>query len=837
MSAKTRRCGICGLPGHNRQTCLYQSNAAAQSIPQSYPANPKETLKKTSHVVVRTMARTELSPHLTNLRNIEREKALRTAPVFVETVRQVHTRQVVDIAEMIRDAQHARGRHSQKKQMRFEPSSLPNFSVSQKSAKIKRFWQRFLGNSSNQHPASFGAQSFIPDTIVPMRSRVEVAIIALVVLLLVVLPFPTISFYQKAKVTNGQVVQISTNAFLALQASTVAAFSADISQAEQELSKALELFGEADDMLEDHYGVLLTVASLLPVVGDEVSSRQALLEAGHELALGNAYLARGLRAMRESSSDSLTTNAAAFRAHMIGAMPRYTAALAALHHVKSSSLPVEFQTSFANFRDLFAAFVDDVEDIGTLSESLTTVFGHDSLRRYLIIFQNNHELRPTGGFMGSFAVLDVQKGKILNVEIPAGGTYDLQGQLTEYVEPPVPLLMANNRWEFQDANWFPDFEASAQKIQWFYEKSSGRTVDGVIAINASVLEDVLGVIGDIQAEEFGLTIASDNALESIQSHVESAEQRETGAPKAILGSLFTSLVKKGSSLDEVNTLKLLTVLHAALESKNIQVQINSPQDQARMQEFGWTGNILHTDPNQDYLFVVNTNINGQKTDAKIDQTIIHDSQVQEDGTVKNTVTITRSHNGKAGEQFYGTQNVDYIRVYVPEGASLISVQGASFPEEEGFTVPDEWSATDTDLLTKEQEVGFHNESGTRITREFGKTAFGNWVITKPGETSNITFVYQLPFRVQVKPARVQEKDWYKKIFPEDSYTDQHTLIVQSQSGIASTFFTTVTYPEGWLPVWRSSEKIAQHERGIMYEGILNRDIIIGAIMEYVKQKS
>ena len=98
-----------------------------------------------------------------------------------------------------------------------------------------------------------------------------------------------------------------------------------------------------------------------------------------------------------------------------------------------------------------------MNEIVSLSSALDSVFGDKQLKRYLIVFQNNNEIRPTGGFMGSFALVDIQKGKILNIDIPGGGTYDLKGQMKKEVEPPLPLQLSNNRWEFQDANWFPDF--------------------------------------------------------------------------------------------------------------------------------------------------------------------------------------------------------------------------------------------------------------------------------------------------------------------------------------------------------------------------------------------
>ena len=90
--------------------------------------------------------------------------------------------------------------------------------------------------------------------------------------------------------------------------------------------------------------------------------------------------------------------------------------------------------------------------------------------------------------------------------MPPGGVYDLQGNLEVLLSSPEPLHILNANWQMQDANWFFDFPTSAKKLMWFYEKSGGPTVDGVIAINSNILPKLLAITGPIELSEFNLTI-------------------------------------------------------------------------------------------------------------------------------------------------------------------------------------------------------------------------------------------------------------------------------------------------------------------------------------------
>ena len=643
--------------------------------------------------------------------------------------------------------------------------------------------------------------------------------------------FPAVGYYNRLKAVEEVIVEQGTDGFMALQASTLAAFQSNLGQAEEQLTDALQSFASANSVIDNDLKMILSVIKLFPIVGTQVSSRQNLLTAGSHLALGNTYFIKGIRETQNNKDIPLTDRLDILRNHLRSALPQYNEALHYLNQVEINSIPVDYQKTFTEFKVLFGAFINDMIDLVDLSRALNTIFGDDSFRRYLVVFQNNHELRPTGGFMGSFAIVDVQKGKILNIEVPGGGTYDLRGQLTQFVKPPVPLQLLNKRWEFQDANWFPDFAASAQKMEWFYENGRSATVDGVIAVNASVLERVLKVLGPVEAGR--LLFDQNDALEKLQYKVEVDYDKKTEQPKEVLAEVLNQLMLSFGDLKSADIMNLLTELHAALQQKELQVYMNSEPAQKQLRLFGWTGEILPTQDGQDYLSVIHTNIQGQKSDAKISQTINHEAVVDEDGNVIDTVVIERVHTGTPGEQFYGGLNISYVRVYVPEGVELVSAGGFSYPPEDAFRVPEEWYENDKDLQNLEKEVGINVETGTHITTEFGKTVFGNWVITPPGQTSTIYFRYKLPFKVQFNKLPEENLSKWKNLFVPalEKQTSHYSLLAQKQSGINSKFSTTMIYPSGWMPVWKSKDEIDLALNGARYETILKTDETIGIVLE------
>jgi hypothetical protein len=487
-------------------------------------------------------------------------------------------------------------------------------------------------------------------------------------------------------------------------------------------------------------------------------------------------------------------------------LSHYQEARRSLDKVSPSDLPLQYQKSFGEFKTIFTAATHDFEQIANLGNTLQDLFGGRGLRRYLLVFQNPAEMRATGGFIGSFAEIDIKDGHITKFVVPPGGSYDVQGQLRTFIEPPTPLLMANKRWEFQDANWFPDFPASAEKLLWFYRHSDRGSVDGIIAINASVLERLLSIIGPITDSKRGITLDETNALLTLQGIVEEGSEKKDHKPKQVLSDFSHIFLDYFSSLSPKDLLPMLVNLKEALDEKEVQVYLADEDHQRSIAGFGWSGAILPTTPEQDYLMVVNSNILGEKSDARIKQTVHHQVVVDEHGEITDTVTISREHTGTPGEKFYGKPNIDYVRVYVPKGSTLLEAKGFSWPDEKNFRAPDVWTKPDESLSSLEKTVGIDEKTGTHITEEFGKYAFGNWIVTEPGKISQVQLIYRLPFTITnlTKETNTNSSIVSTVLGPQTTVST-YQLIAQKQSGTHSGFESVVIFPLSWTPVWKDGD--------------------------------
>ena len=812
-----RRCALCQKAGHNKSTC---AETMSQTIIEKTVRSP---LKFFVHHV---NYNSHQSPHLINLKehkNNQYEDIQAVAqkenkdfyfnhdargPSF--SPKQKKDRHPFVILNEMKDPSR-----SDKRDSSDAPQNDNNKRLEMTTKKISALKQG-LKIMVNKISNSIAPKHFVTAT--------------LLILFLLFVPARARTYYFDLKSTANKVADNSTAGFSSLRDSTSALMSGNIEGAQESLTNALQNFDQAVTVLNSEHRLLQTIVSAVPIMNNEMQSRQKLISAGQEISLGNTYLLKGLSEIRIGSS-TITKNLELLGTHLSFSLPHYQAALTDLKKVDSDVLPFEYQSTFKEFRILFNAFVGDLENIARLNGAVQEIFGGEGLRRYLLVFQNPAELRPTGGFMGSFALIDIKDGNIVSMDIPAGGSYDLQGQLTEYIAPPAPLLLSNKRWEFQDANWFPDFPASAQKMLWFYRHSRNITADGVIAINANVINRLLSIIGPISEENHSVVLNKENALVTIQNIVEYGSEKKDNKPKQILSDLAPLFIDNFKKMKAQAVLPMLANLEEALQQKDIQSYFTDDNTQNTIQEFGWSGAILNTNPNQDYLFVVNTNIQGQKSDAKIKQTISHQAVVQPDGTILDSVVISREHTGQAGEKLYGQTNIDYLRIYVPAGSELVRASGFTWPDEQKFRAPEIWYKKDAGLLSLENETGIDGKSGTRITSEFNKTAFANWIITEPGQTTQVQFIYKLPFKAWEQPEESKLNNW-SKIFQSENSTSNYQLVAQKQSGITSGFDSQVIYPDGWSPVWQDGEGVTLAANGAAINSTeLNTDKIWSLVMK------
>lgn len=641
--------------------------------------------------------------------------------------------------------------------------------------------------------ADWGVPTLVPK-LVPWRVVAGFLVLAV----LVTAPAGAVHFGRSLSTSWAEV---SSRGEAALQNAELAMSGSELAQADAWRSVSEE-FKASDRALNEANSLAVALSKALPQTRSYYASARALLRSGDRAAQAAEALSQGMTRAFDEPARYPVDRLHVFAPYLEQAMNLLDEAVQVAGEVEVGNLPSAAKEKTGKLIETLISAQTSVREISLLQSLAIRILGDDHQRRYLFIFQNPAELRPTGGFMGSLADVIVDRGEMRKITVPGGGPYDLRSQLTERVLPPEPLGLIASRWEFQDANWFPDFYTSAEKIRWFWMESGQPTIDGVISINADVMVELLKVTGPIEMPEYGKTITADNFLLETQKAVELEYDRTENKPKKFIGDLMPRVLERLKQGKRDDMLKLAGLLSQSLERKDIQVALFDEDEQALIERFGWGGRFQPTEG--DALAIIDTNIAGQKSDTSISEHVQVDTQIQPDGAIENTVTITRSHAAEKGELFHGANNVDYLRVYVPNGSELLNAEGFDPPASDLFKKPLATDKPDADLARIEQNVR-SGPGGVVVSDELGRTSFGGWVQLEPGETRTTVFRYRLP---------VTAFDIAASLSDGGSERDQaravYTMLLTSQSGKAGrTFEQHVHYPESWTTVWNNTDAGAE----------------------------
>ena len=642
------------------------------------------------------------------------------------------------------------------------------------------------------------------------------------VCLLIVLPIKVFGHYNELRKTQDQIVNYANEAYEDLKVAGQSIAENNTGEAINNFTSANHNFNSAINELENIDSSLKTILRLAPTKGANLNDAENILTAGENITKIGKTLTSTLDDFSDTNNLSLTDKISKLQDDLSVIIPEMDQINLSLNNLRPNAIPEDKLSQFEYAKNYVSLLTGDVKELNSFTKSMNEILGKDYKRRYLFVFQNNNELRATGGFIGSMALVDIDRGKIVNMEIPGGGTYDMQGSLIEKRISPYPLHVINSLWEMQDANWFPDFPTSAQKVKWFYEKSGGPTVDGVIAINASLIPEILKVTGDIHLANYGQTFTARNFTDQLQENIDANKTSST--PKAVLAELAPELIDRIFSTQGEDLLGLLKTLKTGLNEKEIQLYFNNPAVQEKISSYGWTGEILNT--SKDYVAVINSNIGGGKTDKYIQQNISVSSTVANNGEIINTVTIERKHTGRESNAFSNKNNLNYLRLYTPLGSKLLFAQGFSDIPADLFEPTDENWKEDETLLAVRGDAWVDPQTNTYINNEFNKTVFGNWLELDPGETKTVTLRYQLPFKLDLNNSSGLLN------FLSDSEASFHSLFIQKQSGTQNTSYSyEINLPEDVTPEWKIPKGAKIENNKITYQSTDKNDQLIAFTLE------
>ncbi len=381
-------------------------------------------------------------------------------------------------------------------------------------------------------------------------------------------------------------------------------------------------------------------------------------------------------------------------------------------------------------------YKDKIYAAKNLSSRIGTLLGDEKPKKYLILFQNNMELRPTGGFIGSFALMTFDKGRLS--EIVVNDVYSADGQLKGHVDPPEPIRKYLNEggWFMRDSNWDPDFRVSAEKAEWFLEKEVNQKVDGVIAIDLNFVQRLLKITGPIKLTDFGVTIDSNNLYQVIQSEVEGEFFAGSTKKAGLLTSLSRNLITEVQGLKGDKYTEFFKEIYESLERNHIQFFIHDSNTQESFSKLGYSGEInINTDCGlrciKDSYSVTDANLGVNKANFYITRSQELNLTVSKE-MLNHELFITYTNNASSAVGNPGVYK-NYARILVPKEAK---VAGVRIYETNGTYKELEY---DTEKLDDKQSLGNFKQSLPLR----GRAEVGFWFDVLPGTQKRVQVVWSL----------------------------------------------------------------------------------------------
>lgn len=542
-------------------------------------------------------------------------------------------------------------------------------------------------------------------------------------------------------------------------------------------------------VLRDELGFimpLLPYLGWLPRVGPLLAAAPDLMEMADAGTEATAYAYRGIQPALIALHDDADNDRISLLVQTLAqsepdlrqanqAMDRVVAARARLGD--TSALPWRIQQLLA----LADPWLPRAHSALGLALVAPQMMGMSGSRSYVILAQNEDELRATGGFISGAGLLTVENGRIVNLTFKdASLINDVTTQpYDEYPPDPLRNYMLLDYFLLRDSNYWPDFPTSAQKALELYSYGEGVPLpDGVIAINQRFIRSLVEATGPVYISETRETVSGDNIIASLQN----AWTLEEGVQerKSFL-SVFADAIRSKIEYKPytINPPLFVQNLFTAAEAKDLQVYATDPAVAAVLDEIGWNGRIAPPE-NNDSFMVVDTSLSYNKANLFIERSV--DYVLDLSGAAPQaSLTVTHSHTGTPdGEPcFQGSRDVyeegggylaladkcywNYLRVYVPAGSELTSGTEHRVPGASWFS-------------------GIDLTSTTEVYDELpGYTTFANYMLVEKGQQVTSNYAYTLP----------------ADVIQTDNGRSRYELVVFNQAGTGPEPVTiSVTLPAG-----------------------------------------
>lgn len=387
----------------------------------------------------------------------------------------------------------------------------------------------------------------------------------------------------------------------------------------------------------------------------------------------------------------------------------------------------EVRSKLMNLRDTFNNVSSLFINARPLLENLPSLLGQPKAKKYLVIFQNDKELRPTGGFITAYALFKIEKGKLI-VE-SSDDIYKLDEKNPTKLSPPKQFInhLKVYKLYLRDTNYDPDFTDSMKRFEDMYNAIPGTTaIDGIIAVDTHVLVEAMKILGPIPAYGTNYTVDNDSRCDCprVIYDLEEYAGRRVGYiredRKDIIGVLLYQIMQKALGVSPSQYWgQLFQMVLSEFNQKHILVYLHDDPSQKSLELMNFAGRMIEQNTS-DYLFINDANLGGAKSNMFVKQYIKQEYEKAADGSVIKTITVdyknpregSKGCNLEAGGLCLNGLMPNWVRIYVPKGSQLLDFQGSEDPP--------------------------------TVEEAYGKTVFEGYITVKPNSVTSIKIKYKLP---------------------------------------------------------------------------------------------
>ena len=417
------------------------------------------------------------------------------------------------------------------------------------------------------------------------------------------------------------------------------------------LSIAADIEERAERMRDTTQGTLWNLAAELPVYGTDIQTVQQLAELLAELSSG--CITPVCEDVAGASSEALFADGA-INVELISLLvddlllfqDDITAACEAIEALPAAHID-QIQSALDKVQPYMSTVREALDTLCEIAPVLPQLLGADGqTRTYVVIAQNNSEIRSTGGYPGSIGTVTITDG-VIEVGSFSGtsqylGNEDVVAEVTDQEQAMFGSTSAASTIQLVTKN--PDFVVTGQHLLEIWESKTGGTADGVVALDPVFLQSLLELTGASITLADGTVLDGSNAASYLLNGVYKAvtdtdEQDELFAEAA--KATATSIL---SSLSSVDLTELLTAVTEGAEESRLLVYMKDDEEEAVIAQLGLDGGLSYDETAPVLGVYLNDETWGKICYYLSCSTVVGEAVANDDGTVSYTVTTTLKNN-------------------------------------------------------------------------------------------------------------------------------------------------------------------------------------------------